>query len=54
MQDWDDDSDYRSAVGCAWLSVVFAVTCIVIVVGATIVVLLSLWGMPGMLSLISD
>ncbi|MEE4420902.1 hypothetical protein [Streptomyces bugieae] len=53
--DWsDDDTDYASAVGRTWTVVVISLLCVVFVVGAAVALGLGLFGLSGMLSLISD
>ncbi|AJT66539.1 hypothetical protein [Streptomyces chattanoogensis] len=53
--DWsDDDTDYAAAVGRTWIVVVISLLGVVLVVGAAIAVGLGLFGLSGMLSLISD
>lgn len=51
-QDWDDDTDYASAVGCPWTLVVLSVLCVLVVAGVIAALGLGFFGLSSMLSII--
>ncbi|WP_159030731.1 hypothetical protein [Streptomyces sp. 769] len=50
--DWDDDADYASAVGCTWTLVVVSVLCVLLVVGVIFAVCAGFIGLRGVLAII--
>ncbi|MEU5954216.1 hypothetical protein [Streptomyces sp. NPDC047525] len=54
IQDWDDDTEYRSAVGCGRLMIVIALACMAVVIGLVVVGVSGVFGLTEILSVISD
>ncbi|MFB7370320.1 hypothetical protein ACFC0D_10800 [Streptomyces sp. NPDC056222] len=50
-RDWDDDSDYHSAVGCGWIMTVIALVCSL---GVVALIAVALCGLTFSLDLLDE
>lgn len=54
VQDWDDDAEYRAAVGRTWLTVVIALCCAGVLACVIFAGVLGFFGLSDVLSIVSD
>lgn len=53
VQDWDDEAEYRAAVGRSWLAIVITLVCVGVVIGVALVGVFGVFGVSEVLSIIS-